>query len=346
MKLGYLIETNVPPYDGKIPSPQKVADSVEQFLKEGIAADRAGFDAVNVPERHMRPECHFPTPLQLLTALAVRTERIRLTTHALILTLYHPMQVAEQAAMIDNLSRGRHYLTVAMGYLPLFWKMIGATGQGRRDRFIEAVEILRLAFSGERFSYRGKYYVLDDVLLTPQPYQQSAFPIWLGGMVDASIARAGQYGDAWVGNSFPQAPDTWRRQLALYRDTAAKHGRPASVCCARDAWVAPTRTEALRTFATVADHYIKEMRFYFRKGIFVHPDFPSEASITLDALLPHLVIGSPADCVEKLQFLAHANEIDTCVLRLRMPTGPGFEQTLEAIALCGEEVIPRIHATA
>ncbi len=342
MKLGFLIETNVPPAVEGVPANEYIAHSVEQFLREGAAAEAAGFDSLHVPERHMRPECHFPTPLQLLTALAARTNRIRLNTHTLILTLYHPMQVAEQSAMIDMLSRGRHTLTVAMGYLPLYWRMIGATGDGRRERFIESVEILRLAFAGKPFSFHGRHFTLEDVILTPPPYQGERFPLWLAGHFEKTMQRAAVYGDGWAGNPFPQELQSWNARVNAYREAAAKNGRKALVCCARDAWVGATHAEAMRTFRTHEEHYIREMRFYFRKGILRHPDFGSEADITLERLLPHMVIGSASECAERLQQHAEQYQLDHCVLRLRMPRGPGFQETLDAIALCGEAIIPAV----
>jgi alkanesulfonate monooxygenase SsuD/methylene tetrahydromethanopterin reductase-like flavin-dependent oxidoreductase (luciferase family) len=338
MKLGYLIDTNVAPYDGPIPDRDVIADSMQRFLEEGIAAEEAGFDSVNVPERHMRTECHFPTPFQLLTALAVRTSKIRLATHSLVLTLYHPMQAAEQAAVLDNLSRGRVILTVAMGYHPAYWQMLGMTSAKRKGRFVEEVEILRLAFAGKPFSYQGDHYQLENVMLTPQAYQQPSLPIWMGGHFEPAIERAGQYGDAWCGDPFPIDKETWRRRMDLYRESAARSGRTAYVAIMREAWVAPTSEQAAAAFG---NHFVTEQLFYYKHGLWPkHPDFRAESDVTLKNLWPHIIVGSPEECVEKLGRYAEEFEVDYCVLRFRMPTGPSFQETKESIQLFGEQVIP------
>jgi len=340
MKVGYCLDTHAGPYDGPVPSPERAARSVEAMIEEGELAEAVGFDSVQVPERHMRTECHFPTPLQLLTALAVRTERTKLATHSLVLTLYHPMQVAEQAAMIDLISRGRLILTVAMGYHDDYWRMFGSSRKHRKDRFVEGVEILKLAFAGGEFSYDGTHFPLDRVQLTPPPYQTGGPELWLGGHFEKAIERAGLYGDAWCGDPFPIIPDVWWPRIEMYRKTAESAGNPSKVVILRDAWVAPTREEALRV---AAEHHVQEQRFYYRHGIFPPSDlFPTESSLTAEALAGHMLLGSPEDCVEQLMHWRDDFDVDYVCVRFRMPTGPSFEAARDALQLFGEEVLPKV----
>ena len=340
MKVGYLLDTHAGPYDGPVPDAQTVARSMEAFLEEGRIADEVGFDSVQVPERHMRTETHFPTPLQLLTALAVTTKNVKLATHTLVLTLYHPMQVAEQASVIDNLSRGRLMLTVAMGYHDDYWRMFGMTRKHRRDRFIESVEILKRAFQGGRFDYHGEHFDLDDVELLPRPYQEGGPELWMGGHFEPAIERAGCMGDAWCGDPFPILPEVWWPRMELYRKAAESSGRPSKVVILRDAWVAPTREEAFRQLGS---YFVDEHRFYYQWGIFPpSEEFPSEDSITVESLAPHQVVGSVDDCIEQLVRYHEEFGVDYCCLRMRTPTGPSFEATKEALRQFGEEVIPAV----
>ena len=340
MKVGYLLDTHAGPYAGPVPDRETVARSMEAFMEEGRIADEVGFDSIQVPERHMRTETHFPSPLQLLTALAVTTERAKLATHTLVLTLYHPMQVAEQATVIDNLSRGRLILTVAMGYHDDYWRMFGMTRKYRRDRFIESVEILKKAFAGERFDYHGTHFELDDVQLLPPMYQPGGPELWMGGHFDPAIERAARMGDAWCGDPFPILPDVWFPRIDMYRKAAEEAGRPSKVVILRDAWVAPTRDEAFRQ---LEDYFVNEHRFYYRWGIFPpSEEFPTEESITAETLAPHQVVGSPEDCIEQLVRYHDEFDVDYCCLRLRTPTGPSFEATRETLRQLGEEVIPAV----
>jgi alkanesulfonate monooxygenase SsuD/methylene tetrahydromethanopterin reductase-like flavin-dependent oxidoreductase (luciferase family) len=91
---------------------------IDHLWREAEVAEQAGFDSLVVPERHVRTECLFPSPLLLLAGLATRTTRIRLGTYILILPLYDPVHIAEQMAMIDLMSNGRLICGVASGYHP------------------------------------------------------------------------------------------------------------------------------------------------------------------------------------------------------------------------------------
>jgi alkanesulfonate monooxygenase SsuD/methylene tetrahydromethanopterin reductase-like flavin-dependent oxidoreductase (luciferase family) len=340
MKIGYCLDTHAGPYDGPVPDRDTVARSMDAFLEEGRLCDEVGFDSVQVPERHMRTETHFPPPLQLLTALAVTTERVKLATHTLVLTLYHPMQVAEASTVIDNLSRGRLILTVAMGYHDDYWRMFGMTRLHRRDRFIESVEILHKAFAGERFDYHGTHFDLDDVELLPRPYQPGGPELWMGGHFEPAIERAGRMADGWCGDPFPIQPEVWWPRIETYRNAASETGRPAKVVILRDAWVAPTREAALEA---LGDHFVQEHRFYYRWGIFPpSEEFPTESSITAESLARHQIVGSPEECAEQLIRYNEEFDVDYCCVRMRTPTGPSFDATTESIRQFGEEVIPAV----
>jgi alkanesulfonate monooxygenase SsuD/methylene tetrahydromethanopterin reductase-like flavin-dependent oxidoreductase (luciferase family) len=341
MKIGYLLDTHAGPYDGPIPDREQVARSVEAFIAEAELCERVGFDSVQVPERHMRTECHFPTSLQLLSMLAVRTERVRLATHSLVATLYHPMQIAEQAAMIDLASRGRMILTLAMGYHPDYWRMFGIDGKERRDRFIETVEIIDKAFtSDEPFSYDGKHFPLENVVLTPRAYQTPRPELWLGGHFHKAIERAGKYGDAWCSDPFPIDPDVWARKMEVYHESCARHGREPKVVIMREVWCAPTMEQALKQ---LGEHHLPEHLFYFRQGIFPeHPDFRSESDFTVENMLGHIIVGSPQDCLEQLASYEERYDVDECIIRFRMPTGPSFEDAYESIELFGTEVLSQL----
>ena len=110
MKIGYLLDTHGGPYDMAPPSREQVSSFLDQLLREAELVEDLGFDSLLVPERHGRPETFVPTPLLLLSALAVRTTRIRLGTYILLLPLHDPVHVAEQFATIDQLSRGERFL--------------------------------------------------------------------------------------------------------------------------------------------------------------------------------------------------------------------------------------------
>jgi alkanesulfonate monooxygenase SsuD/methylene tetrahydromethanopterin reductase-like flavin-dependent oxidoreductase (luciferase family) len=275
-----------------------------------------------------------------MTILARETEKVAIGSFALVHTLYNPMLVAEQAAVVDTLSRGRAYLALARGYHAGYWDYFGVDQERLLGRFLEGVEVVQKAFQGERFSFHGKHFTVTDSILAPQPYQEH-FPIWGSGQLPPAIRRSGRYSDAWTCDPFPLLKETWDEQAGAYRDEARKHGREPFIVLMRDGWVADSFEEAARDFGT---HYIEEMKFYQRQGILAHhPDFDSEDKLTPEATAKHVVVGTPQQCIEQLEYYGEEFGVDYVTMRFRMPTGPSFEKTRETIQRFGEEVVSYFH---
>ncbi|MCE2525885.1 MAG: LLM class flavin-dependent oxidoreductase, partial [Acidimicrobiia bacterium] len=111
MRIGYLVDTNAGGYDQALPERRNAAATLHALVEECVLAERAGFHSIQVPDRHGRTESYFGSPLNLLMILARETHRVGIGAYCLVNTLYHPMHVAEQCAIIDNLSRGRLFMT-------------------------------------------------------------------------------------------------------------------------------------------------------------------------------------------------------------------------------------------
>lgn len=341
MKIGYLLDTHATSYGESLP-PEEVAHWTDQLFAEAEAADRYGFDAVFVPERHGRSECVFPTPFLLLAGLASRVRRIRLGTCVALLPLYHPMHVAEQSAVLDSMTRGRFILGVGSGFDPAYNQMFGIPMVERRRRFDEGLAIIKGAWAQRPFSYAGALFTLREVSLWPRPYSVSAPPIWIAswGGTEYALRRAALEGDAWVYGGAPIERNKWRHLLDCYRGAAQAAERSTYVVLLRDGWVASSREEAARIWGGTA---LQERLYYFRSGApHLHPDFRSEGDFTVDRLSRHWVMGSPTDCIEQLRTYAEHLEVDYVIVRFRMPGGPGHQAVLECIQRFAEEVIPYV----
>ncbi len=340
LKIGYLLDTHGAPYDSPS-SPQQAMQFIEHLYLEAQAAERSGFDAVFVPERHGRSECMFPSPFLLMAAVAARTANIRIGSFVTILPLYHPMQVAEQAAMLDLMTKGRFVLGLGSGYHPGYNAMFGVPMKERRRRFEEGLAIIKAAWTQDVFSYQGEIFRLEKISLWPKPYSSPGPTLWIGGMFPYTIRRAGREGDAWAcGSTWPLEEETWKRQVDWYTQAAISSGKKPYIVLIRDGWVAPTREEALTVLGPVA---LEEILFYFRWGIFTtHPDFRSESDFTIERIAEHLVIGSPSDCVAQIKRYEEDYGVDYLVMRFRMPNGPERPRVLECIQRFGEEVIPLV----
>jgi alkanesulfonate monooxygenase SsuD/methylene tetrahydromethanopterin reductase-like flavin-dependent oxidoreductase (luciferase family) len=323
-----------------VPRRDDARATLEALIDEAQIAEAAGFHSVVAPHRHGRTENYFPGPLQLLTVLARETDRVALGTFSLITTLVHPMSVAEQASIIDNLSGGRLFLTLGRGFNPEYWNYFGAPQDRLLGRHLEAVRLIKQAYEGERFTFDGEFYDVVDSVLTPQPFQTDGIPIWAGGDSDPAVRRAADWGVAWASSPFPLNQERWDDLVGTYRaKTEAKGAKPFVVLC-RDGWVAQTNGEAGRTFG---EHYVADMRYYHRQGILQNPDYPTPESVTVDSIRDHVVMGDPARCIEQLEMFEANFGVDYFVLRCRMPTGPSLEANREQIQMMGEEVVSYFH---
>lgn len=311
---------------------------VDEMIAEAQEAERSGFDSFFVTEHHQEPSGYLPSPLPLLGALAARTSTIRLGTGIAVLPLYHPVRLAEDCAVIDIISKGRLILGVGMGYQDVDFAAYGLTVSDRRPLFEEGLEIVRRAWTEERLCFVGKRYTLTNVSVTPKPVQKPCPPIWVAGVGDESMKRAGRVGDAVLADSF-QLPARLKRRIDLYRATAQSHGRPAKVVLFREGFVAPTRDEAVRQYAA---GLLSTHRYYWRHGSY-YPDIKQEEDLDLRRIgLDRLILGSPQDCLERVGMWNEAIGAEYFLIRFKHPAGPSHEQVLAALKLFGEQVIAKL----
>jgi alkanesulfonate monooxygenase SsuD/methylene tetrahydromethanopterin reductase-like flavin-dependent oxidoreductase (luciferase family) len=346
MKFGYMPDTHAGPYDMPVPSAQECRTFAEHLIDEAIAAEQSGFDGAFVPERHARTETLWPSPLMALMAMAARTTRISLGTCVLQPGLYNPVHLAEDAAAIDCLSGGRLILGIGAGYNEHYFRHFGEPFEARFGRMLESVDILRRAWTGERFDHIGTHYRLDGTLVTPRPMQAGGPPLWFAGTTEAAARKAGRHGDGLVLLGFYDPLEERRRLVDLYRAEAAASGRPAVVVQLLDGFVAATAREAREIFG---DLWVGEIRYYLEHGMIgLNEIIPSIGEATYERLEPFMVVGDPAATTTKLLHFQDAlglGDDDWIILRSRLPEGPTRSQSLDSIRLFGSDVLPGVRET-
>ena len=151
----------------RVPWPQLYSETLDQ----AAYAEELGFCSVWLSEHHFSEEGYLPSLAAVLGALAMRTSRVRLGTAVLLAPLHHPLRLAEDLAVVDQLSGGRLDVGMAPGYKPDEFAVLGVPKGERGARTDETIEILKLAWGGERFSFAGKHFTFDDVIVAPPPVQ-------------------------------------------------------------------------------------------------------------------------------------------------------------------------------
>jgi alkanesulfonate monooxygenase SsuD/methylene tetrahydromethanopterin reductase-like flavin-dependent oxidoreductase (luciferase family) len=220
MKFG--LHYQLPCHDSQSPV-QRYRDTLEQAAH----AEALGFESVWPVEQHFDPDLSIlPAPLLLLAALSQRTRTLRLGIAIVLLPLSHPVRVAEEVATLDVLSNGRVEFGIGRGSLPEHFVGFGIAQSESRDRFIEGLEIIRQAWTAERFSYRGRYFQIGEVSVVPKPVQQPFPPIRVAANSPDTFELMGRLGlpifVASQVNPFPRI----REYLPIYRAARAAAGHP------------------------------------------------------------------------------------------------------------------------
>jgi probable F420-dependent oxidoreductase len=307
-------------------------------------AEALGFDSAWVSEHHGSGDGYMPSLLPTLAAFAAATERIRLGTGVLLTPLHHPLRLAEDAATVDLISGGRLILGLGLAWREEEFRMFGVPFGERVRRTTETIEILRRAWTGQRFSYEGKVFSLDRVQVTPPPAQPGGPPIWLGGSVEASIRRAGRLADGYIRTRGGQV-DRMRADLATTEAAAREAGRdPSALAFAQlqntfvwedgDAWEVARQTvpNQLGIYGGWDEGGDTPER-----GFVLSP--PDEE--TMRRLTP---TGTPQEVIRMLRPLVEAfaeRREFHLIVRLHYP-GMDFDTASRAIELFGEQVLPAL----
>jgi probable F420-dependent oxidoreductase len=326
---------------GDPPRGERLQQCIDEVCAEAQLAEQVGFDAILVGEHHQHRDGFLPSPLIVSTAVAARTRKIRIGTGILLLPLYHPVHVAEDAATLDIISKGRLILGVGIGYQSGDFAAFGIPPSQRVSRMEEGIDIIRGCWTQDSFSYSGRRFRLDNVAVYPKPVQRPHPPIWVGAMADDSIRRAAQYGDAWL-TGMTQPMQNILRHAQIYKTSAGEFHRPARIILMRDAWVAQTRLQA-------EDEYGPEVltayKYYWGSDSLSFRDHRSEAEFTIEKMAPdRIILGSPEEVVDQLRRWQEATDAEMFIFRLRQAHsgGPPHEKILRAIRLFGEQVIPEL----
>jgi len=174
-------------------TPWNLADrSARSLAAQAVHAESLGYESFWLPENHFNAGA-IPDPLMLLAAVAASTRHIRLATTSYLLPLRHPLQAAEQVAVLDQLCQGRVILGIGRGYAPTMLKAFAVDPKQKRALFEQCLEIMRLAWSGEPVSV-GEGAAAEQIVLNPLPVQRPHPPIWVAAFGPKALAQAGRLG--------------------------------------------------------------------------------------------------------------------------------------------------------
>ena len=168
--------------------------SYRESIELASEADRLGFESIWASEHHGEADGYCPSPVVACAALAVAAPNCRIGQGVALAPLYgHPLRLAEDLSVIDNMSAGRIEIGLGQGYRPAEFESFGWNYKTRTRAFEESLDILGLAWRGERFDYEGRIYSVKGGLLRPPPIKPGPLPLWVGAAAPAARARAVRY---------------------------------------------------------------------------------------------------------------------------------------------------------
>ena len=318
-------------------SPLQGQANFEETLQECEQAEAAGFDSLWLGEHHNH-EVLYPAPLIGLAAVASRTRSIRLGTGVLLLPLYHPLAVAEEAAMVDVISGGRLILGVGAGYAPEEFSAFGYSIKQRGSRLEESASLLQRLWTEENVTHHGRHYQFDNITVAPRPLQRPRPPIWFGAWAEPAIRRAARLGDTWLIG--PSASfDEIAPCLRTYRETSRVMRKgEGDVALLRYVFVASSTSEAIRS---AGDSFIAAFeRMYFR---WPHPVVKRPAGqLTIERLAENrIILGDPKTCIEEILRFQKALDASHFICRFSVPGIPR-DLCARSLHLFIREVMPAI----
>jgi len=323
-------------YDFRNPPDSGVSDRTlyAEILDQVQWLDGLGADMVWFTEHHFVDDGYLPSWVPVAGAMASVTSRVRFGTDICLMPFNHPLRLAEDLAVLDNLSGGRVELGIGMGYAPHEFRGFGLPVGRRVSLTDEGIEVLKRCFTGERFSYHGRRYRFEDVRITPGYVQEGGPPLFVAAMSEAGARRAARYDTHFLpqgqkGSAF----DPWVAELQRTGRNPADYRvgiiRSVLVTDDRDADWPPIRT---------AERY--RMALYQR---FFEESGQEGLGRSGQPILQSWVVGDADHCVNELAAFVQTYGI-TDLVSMAVPPGMRASQMSGSLERLFRDVVPRLKA--
>ena len=202
-------------------------EAFEEALAQVDAAERLGLDVMWLAELHFEPNRSLlSAPLSIASAITARTRRIKIGIAVQVLPLCHPLRLAEEAATVDQLSRGRLIFGVGRSGVAQTYEAYGVPYAESRERFLEILDIVVKAWTEPSFSYRGQYYGFTDIAVVPKPYQKPTPPIRIAASTPDTFPAIGRRGAPIFASVRHTSWASLAEQIRSYHDAWRAAGHP------------------------------------------------------------------------------------------------------------------------
>lgn len=340
------------------PSPNEDAARIDQQIDQVCYAEKLGFSDVWLTEHYFTGESVYNDALTFAAALAMRTERVRIGFAVVQMPFHHPVRLATQLALLDNLSKGRIDVGIGKGTIYNEYEFVGhgLRSDDSRARMEEALEILQRAWKESPMRFDGEYYQVDVPAIRPRPVQQPAPPLWRSAISPSSFTECGRLGIPILTARLPVASikDRW----ALYEagldegghDAATREKLLSQTALWRNVYVAESDAQAEDELSALLqqtrEHMMHVREAHNPDDFVIDPAMLNkwtDPAVSDSVAVPYVLetgsmYGSAARVREQVAELR-----DVGVRHLLCQTGFGdmsHEQNLASMRRFGEEVMP------
>jgi alkanesulfonate monooxygenase SsuD/methylene tetrahydromethanopterin reductase-like flavin-dependent oxidoreductase (luciferase family) len=366
--------------DGRLPwpfTPYYESDVQVRTYAEHFDAweemERLGFDGIGFNEHHGTPYGTMNSPNLIAAAASQRTKKTKLLILGNLLPIHEPLRLAEEIAMLDNMTNGRIICGVARG-IPREYKYFNIPLNESRARFNEAYEIMKKAWTEDRFTYEGKFHSYNDISILPRPVQKPHPPVWV------PIAASKDSIEWAAANDVPITPGSGMGTMAEqarediishYAKCLAERGKkmtPDHISIQINCYVAESKAKAVEEAGPYMQ-YLFNYLFPYDQGDFSKiassgynsPDarghlrpqstpqttptraFGAVTPETIAQMAENMPWGTPDEVVEGIIREVEMTGAGTVLLMCNAGAMPQ-EMFLNQIRRIGEEVLPRLQA--
>ena len=322
------------------------AEAFEESFSQVTEAEQMGMDSVWLAEHHFTPDRSvLASPLIIASAIAARTSKLRVGLAVQVLPLTNPLRVAEEAATVDHISRGRFDFGIGRSGLTKYYQGYNVPYSESRGRFFEALQVIMSAWKGDAFSHQGDFYAYEDVQVVPQPFQQPYPPTRIAVASEDTFPMVGKLGHPIFISAATGIP-ALKERLSLYRTARQEAGfeGPGDVTLRIPAYVAETTAKAQEEPKGSAIHAIQYAATELVKTAASEEGaerLRRLANIPYEEILERRVMfGAPEEVTARLEEYRDELDISGVVLEMNYGGQIPSAQVMASVKLLTEKVLP------
>jgi natural product biosynthesis luciferase-like monooxygenase protein len=264
-------------------SEQGATDKYKLLLEGAKFADKYGFAAVWTPERHFHAFGGlYPNPAVVSAAIAAITERVGIRAGSCVLPLHHPIRVAEEWSLVDNISKGRVGISFASGWQPNDFVLKPENHAESKEIMVRDIEVVRKLWRGEAVNFPGPFGKDVAVRTLPRPVQ-AELPVWVTAAGNPETFRiAGAGGFNILTHLLGQRIEELAEKLAIYRQAWAENGHPGQghVSLMLHTFVGEDDDEVREIVCKPMTEYLRSAVGLIKAAAWNFPTFKQRAEVT------------------------------------------------------------------